>query len=117
MSEKTKEPTWAAEIETALQAWFDASPETRSIIAIAVNLQGKDEINATIMGDGKILGQALTIVMGDGREYNAPGRVLRIAAMMHLMNHAKEISAAEINHGDKDQQDNESETENTESHE
>lgn len=117
MSEKNS-PEWVADLKTALDAWHKAN-DNRSIVMIAVgedeNNSGNLVVNASIIGDSRILAAAATAAMNDGSEDNAPGRVLRVAAMKHLMSHAKEIGTIEINLSGKDEE--EPETENTESHE
>lgn len=117
MSEKTKDPKWTAELKTAIEAWHNANPDARSIIALAIGETENSDlaVNATVIGDGRILAMATTAAMNDKSEDNTPGSILRVAAMKHLMSNAKEIGTIEINLGDKDEQD--TETENTESHE
>ena len=117
MSEKTNVPEWVKDLKAAAEAWYNANPDTRSILVIAAGEadNGDLTVNASIIGNGRILAMATTAAMNDNSEDNDPGRILRVAAMKHLMSNAKEIGTIEINVGDKDKQD--TETENTDNYE
>lgn len=91
MSEKSQDPTWVAELRTAIEKWHEANPETRSILAVAVgeDKTGNLTVNATIIGKHEHIVASLEAAMFDGSEDNLPGMALRIAAMGFAINHAR----------------------------
>lgn len=118
MSERTNAPKWAEELKTATEQWYNADLGKRSVLTISV---GEDEdggliVNASIAGDTKHLSAGATAVMNDDSEENPVGRILRMAAMKHLMSNAKHVGTIEVKVSDSNEEPQE-ETQNTESHE